>query len=164
MYLIENILLRPEQEGDPFLPICPDPNCTGCMAADPYSYRIQIILPADSSRFSNIAFRNFTETVIREETPAHILPKICWISKEAMGDFEKAYRDWIYLKAGVEPEERQTKLERFVEQLFKIKNVYPSEKLSPCSGEGGKFILGQTALGTQNTAAPPSTDTIGIIQ
>ncbi len=151
MYLIENILLRPEQEGDPFLPICPDPNCTSCAAADPYSYRIHIVLPADGNRFSNIAFRNFTETVIREETPAHILPKICWISQEAMGDFETAYRDWIDLKAGVAPEERQTKLARFIEQLFKVKNVYPSEKLSPCSGEGKKFILGQTALGTQKT-------------
>ena len=39
MYLIENILLRPEPEvsDDPFLPICHLPDCTDCADADPYS-------------------------------------------------------------------------------------------------------------------------------
>jgi len=35
MYLIENMLLRPEQHTDPFLPICPTPNCNDCAEADP---------------------------------------------------------------------------------------------------------------------------------
>ena len=48
MYLIENILLRPEQGGDPFLPICPASNCTDCAGEDPCSYRIHIILPGEN--------------------------------------------------------------------------------------------------------------------
>ncbi|MBD2563978.1 MULTISPECIES: diguanylate cyclase [Nostoc] len=152
MYLIENILLRPEpdQESDPFLPICPDPNCTDCTEADPYSYRIHIILPNYTSRFSNMYFRQFVETVIREETPAHILPKICWISKEDMATLEKLYRDWIYLKAEVDTTQRQEKLAKFIETLFKVKNVYPSNNLYECNSpeEEPKFILGTTALGT----------------
>lgn len=153
MYLIENILLRPEQKIDPFLPICVDPNCAGCSEKDPYSYRLHIILPAESSRFKDIDFRRFAEGVIREETPAHILPKICWINKEEMAAFEKAYRDWIYLKAGRESADRKEKLERFIELLFAVKNVYPSEKLRDCEPgeEKPKFILGETALGSQNT-------------
>jgi hypothetical protein len=151
MYLIENMLLRPEQNTDPFLPICPTPNCNDCAEADPYSYRIHIILPAYGKRMGEIEFRRFAEVVIREETPAHILPKICWIDKEDMIELQKLYRDWIYLKAGVEKAARRDKLMKFIKQLFTVKNVYPPQKLSECdSGEDQpKFILGQTALGTQ---------------
>lgn len=157
MYLIENILLRPEQEGDPFLPICVDPNCADCAEKDPYSYRIHIILPAYSSRFREIDFRRFAEGVIREETPAHILPKICWINKEDMAAFEKLYRDWIYLKSGRESANRKEKLTNFIEALFAVKNVYPSERLRECEpgDERPKFILGETALGTETTEPTP---------
>lgn len=148
MYLIENILLRPDDSSDPFLPICP---AAGCAEEDPYSYRIHIILPAEAGRFSNMDFRRFAEGVIREETPAHILPKICWISKEDMAGFEKLYRDWIYLKAGAETTQRNEKLTSFIKKLFEVKNVYPSQKLHECgSGEEvSKFIIGHTALGTK---------------
>jgi hypothetical protein len=150
MYLVEHILLHPEQTGDPFLPICADPNCNDCAEADPYSYRISIILPAFSSRFSNMEFRRYAEQLIRAETPAHILPKICWISEEDMLLFEEKYRDWIYLKAGADITNRANKLNDFIEILFAVKNVYPSQALHECDcGEDmSKFILGQTSLGT----------------
>lgn len=153
MYLIENILMRPEQNTDPFLPICPTQNCSDCAEADPYSYRINIILPAYSGHFSNMKFRRFAEEIIRQETPAHILPKICWINKDDMAELEKLYRDWIYLKAGVEKADREDKLKKFIKKLFAVKSVYPPQKLSDCnsSGEQPKFILGQTALGTGKT-------------
>ena len=153
MYLIENILLRPEQNTDPFLPICPTPDCNDCAEIDPYSYRIHVVLPAYSDRFKNMHFRRFVEEVIREETPAHILPKICWINQENMAELEKLYRDWIYLKAGVAPADREEKLRSFIDKLYKVKNVYEPQKLSECdSGETQpKFILGRTALGTEPT-------------
>jgi uncharacterized protein len=151
MYLIENILLRPEENTDPFLPICPTPNCTDCAEIDPYSYRIHVILPAYTSRFSNMHFRRFVEEVIRSETPAHILPKICWIDRENMVALEKLYRDWIYLKAGVDKTNRGDKLRSFINKLFKVKNVYEPQKLRECdsSEDELKFILGRTALGTK---------------
>jgi uncharacterized protein len=156
MYLIENILLRPDLPDDRFLPICPEPNCTDCEDLDPYSYRIQIILPAYGSRFGDIKFRRFAEQVIREETPAHILPKICWVSKEDMTVVERLYRDWIYLKAGVDTTQRQEKLKEFIEQLFAVKNIYPSQKLSECDAPENqpKFILGQNTLGTAKNITP----------
>ena len=150
MFLLEMILLRPEQDSDPFLPICPDPNCTDCSEEDPYSYRIHVILPAYSSRFSNMNFRRFAEEVIRTETPAHILPRICWISKDDMARLEKAYRDWIYLKAGARTAQRNAKLAAFRDILFAVRNVYPPQQLHECdTGEDQpKFLLGQSALGT----------------
>lgn len=150
MYLIENILLRPESDADPFLPICAAGNGSSCAESDPYSFRIHIILPAYGSRFQSMDFRRFAEEVIREETPAHILPKICWISRDDMAAFETAYREWIYLKAGVEKSRRQEKLSRFIEMLFTVRNCYPTEHLHECDAgdERPKFILGLTSLGT----------------
>jgi len=154
MYLIENILLLPEQADDPFLPICPASTSAPCMQEDPYSYRLHIILPAEVGRFSNMDFRRFAEEVIREETPAHILPKICWISKEDMDMLEAQYRDWIYLKAGASAEtsDRQNKLTEFLKTLFAVKNIYKHTQLYECGAgeEKEKFILGQTALGTMD--------------
>ncbi|HEY5706357.1 MAG TPA: hypothetical protein VIS96_12355 [Terrimicrobiaceae bacterium] len=143
LYLIEMILLRPELPLDPFLPLCPDQE-------DPYSYRIHVILPAYSSRFGNMDFRHFAEEVIREETPAHVLPRICWISRQDMAALEKAYRDWISVKAGANTAESTAKLQAFISILFTVRNVYPPRKLHECgAGEDQpKFLLGQTALGS----------------
>lgn len=150
MYLIEMILLRPEQTDDPFLPICADPNCLDCTEEDPYSYRLHVILPAYSSRFSDMEFRRFVEEVIRQEMPAHILPRICWVNQAQMATLEKEYRAWIYLKAGVEPSKRTAKLEAFIETLSEARNVYKSQRLHGCGAPEGKekFLLGKTALGT----------------
>lgn len=156
MYLIENLLLRTELPSDDFLPICPNPSCVDCAEIDPYSYRIHIVLPGYGSRFGEIDFRRFAEDLIRKETPAHLLPKICWISKEDMTVFEKLYRNWIELKAGVDTTQRQAKLKDFIQQLFAIKNVYPPQKLHDCDSaeDQPKFILGQTALGTGRKSKP----------
>lgn len=110
MYLIENILLRPERDGDPFLPICPDPGCIGCADIDPYSYRIHLVLPAYGGRFADPEFRRWAEGVIREETPAHIQPKVCWISREDMEQLQDLYYDWLRLKAGIEPDGKGKKI------------------------------------------------------
>ncbi len=150
MYLIENILLRPEKPNDPFLPICVDNNCQECSELDPYSYRLHIILPAENTRFSNMDFRRFAESVIRAEVPAHILPKICWINKQDMAGLESVYRTWISLKSGRTTANRQSILEKFIQRLFSVKNIYPNKKLHDCSAieTSEKFIVGHTALGS----------------
>ena len=153
LFVIENILLRPGQEGDPFLPICVDPNCTGCEDDEPYSFRIHVVLPAYAGRFRQMEFRRFVEEVIREETPAHILPKVCWIAEDDMAGFEAACRDWIDLRSGASEEDRAAKLTRFRDLLYSLKNVYPVQKLADCSApeDQPKFILGRTALGSSDT-------------
>lgn len=151
MYFIENLLLLPEDPSDPFLPIPNNPDPLDCALEDPYSYRLHIILPAYAGRFRTMAFRRFAETVIRSEVPAHLLPKVCWISQEKMATLAKTYHDWIYLKAGVEPDLRQAKLQAFFEELCSAHNVYETQLLKECQ-EGEEepqlFILGQTALGS----------------
>ncbi|MBK7173997.1 MAG: diguanylate cyclase [Bacteroidales bacterium] len=150
MYLVENILLRPDPEhpDDPFLPICTSEQQTSCSDMDPYSYRIHFILPAENGRFRNMQFRQFVESVIREETPAHILPKVCWISKEDMSMLETTYKDWIYLISGKDITNRKQKLEAFIKALYEVKNTYPSQLLRDCRTNEDKFILGLTSLGS----------------
>lgn len=155
MYLLEMILLRPLSSPDPFVPICSDPNCTDCADCDPYSYRIHVILPAYAGRFQQMPFRRFAEEVIRQETPAHIVPRICWINKDDMTDFQAAYRDWIGLEAGADVTNRTAKLQKLIDILCKLRNVYPPQKLHDCAGAGDKFVLDQSPLGTLQVRPQP---------
>lgn len=159
LYLIENLLLLPGESkppySEPFMPICVDPNCTDCADDDPYSYRIHVVLPAYAGRFQNTAFRRFVEETIREETPAHILPKVCWINEADMAELEQAYRDWIPICAGVTDTKRAEKMEKLISILFKIKSVYPKRLLYDCSSDESKppFIVGRSALGSEESQA-----------
>jgi hypothetical protein len=150
MFVVENILLRSEAADDPWLPVYAEPDCTDCPRNDPYSYRIHIILPAYAGRFATMEFRRFAEALIRDEVPAHILPKICWISRDDMRLLERSYRDWIALRAGATDADRTTVLTKFIDALYRVKNVYPPGRLHACErGEDPRrFILGRSALGT----------------
>ncbi|WP_114325454.1 diguanylate cyclase [Candidatus Colwellia aromaticivorans] len=171
MHVIENILLRPTSKEDPLLPICVDDNCEGCADLDPYSYRLQIILPAYGERFEDIDFREFSEDLIRNEIPAHIMAKICWISKKSMSEFQIHYKKWLSLKAtqfaqtfdsnttsntttsgisdsepvdttlAVDLQEQSEILSKFINALFNTKNVYYKERLHDCEGEDNSLFV-----------------------
>jgi hypothetical protein len=150
LFVIENILLRPSSDG-PFLPICVDPNCADCEDKDPYSYRVHIVLPAYAGRFTNMEFRRFVEEVIREETPAHILPKVCWISRERMRTVETTYREWLELPRNANAATRAQALAALIGILETIKNVYPASRLEECEegvAQPQPFRLGRTVLGS----------------
>ncbi|MDD3355246.1 hypothetical protein, partial [Zoogloea sp.] len=142
-----------QAHDDPFLPICVDPDCTDCADTDPYSWRLQIILPAYAGRFQNMDFRRFVEQTIRQEVPAHLLPRICWVNADDMARFEGAYRDWLLLHAGASRPnrvERHARLNALVDALTGMKNQYPQRRLFDCTAEAPSppFVLGQTALGS----------------
>jgi hypothetical protein len=150
MLLIEDILLRMDGFADPRPAICADPDCTDCPLDDPYSYRLHVLLPAYAGRFANMDFRSFTEEVIRQETPAHILPRICWIDQDHMQKVEKAYHEWLQARAAV-ASDLNTKLGVLLDALDAARNVYPTQTLHPCvPGDATpKFVLGRTRLGTE---------------
>ncbi len=158
MYLIENILLRPQQT-DPFMPICIDANCTDCAGADPYSYRLHFVLPAYAGRFQNMDFRRFIEETIRAETPAHLLPKICWIGPDDMASVESAWRDCISLIAGTTIADRNSKLQALFNTLANAKNIYPAHPLRDCNcnPEQPPFVLNRNALGSNTPSLSPDT-------
>ncbi|GAB4107758.1 hypothetical protein GCM10028791_02050 [Echinicola sediminis] len=127
IFLIEHILLRPNQKDNAhaktqaeagkdytlarFMPFCSD-DFELCQNIDPYSFRVSIVLPGYTYRFANKDFRDYLENLIREELPAHIVAKICWIG----------YRE------GEEPEIPQEDVENPTEPIFKENQLVRFEK------------------------------------
>jgi uncharacterized protein YegP (UPF0339 family) len=164
MFLVEHILLRPDfsqpkTELDEFMPICTD-NCESCEPVDPYSYRISVVLPGWTYRFSNPDFRNFMEELIRKEIPAHVLARICWIGdrknevdddKNDMLLFEVAWKEFLLAKTKADPEKIKIKLKNLINILSELNSIYPTGRLLDCDDEEdlleGRIILGRTFIG-----------------
>ncbi|MBO9584838.1 MAG: hypothetical protein J7574_11825 [Flavobacterium sp.] len=166
MFLVEHMMLRPDVNQitvnpDTFMPICAD-ECGDCEPIDPYSYRVSVILPGYTLRFANTDFRNYIEKIIKEELPAHVLAKICWIgyrekdlkdpAENQLVQFEKAYKDYLIAKTDLNQEQPEPQLISFIKSLTSLDNVYPTGRLFDCSDENerlsDKIILGKTNLGS----------------
>lgn len=87
LIVVEHLLLRPKFPGDALYPACCDDGCGLCGEEDPYSFRLTFVMPGWTPEFAeNLDFRHFAERTIREETPAHLLAKICWAGNAGMAD------------------------------------------------------------------------------
>ncbi|MEM9544979.1 MAG: hypothetical protein AAGA77_03355 [Bacteroidota bacterium] len=174
MYFFENILLRPDHEDEEatgkFMEICVDDDCKQCKPYDPYSFRLTIVLPGWTKRFRNIYFREFAERVIREEVPAHILTRICWIGYPAseegeqptqMENLEKIYHEWLELKMSTPKDQTENdKLKPLVDLLHELDTIYPTGTLHDCKGDASgtsPIILNQSSLGDINIEQNGST-------
>ena len=161
MYLIEHILLRPDESkdytitADSFLPVC---DCDDCEPLDPYSFRVSVVLPGWTERFSNMDFRNFMEDLIRRELPAHVLARICWIGypdgavendKNEMIQLETAWKTFLDTMNKNDQDIQILKDLRTI--LSKLHSIYPTGFLYDCNDETedlkDKIILGRTNLG-----------------
>lgn len=162
MYVIEHILLRPNvlenSKIDEFFEINTN-NCDGCGSLDPYSFKVSIVLPGWTERYSNIDFRNFVENLIQKELPAHILAKICWIGYPAsydtkgeeneMIELEKAYKNWLVEKTTMGQKQPENELKRLKKIVNTLHTIYTQGKLHNCNSdeEQQDIILGRTNLG-----------------
>ncbi len=157
MYVVEHILLRPDRMNagpGEFMPVCIDANGNYCRPLDPYSFRIDVILPGYSLRLRNKYFRQYAERIIRMETPAHILPRICFVDETHMLEFETVYEDWRTAKRKSKrldvPMDNviNTKLIDVLENLF---TIYDQGYLADCNDDTddiNPIVLGATYLGT----------------
>ena len=123
-YLLEHVLLRPVRNDisntDNFLPTINN-NENRFQIKDPYSFRISFFFPSGmerdfndsnatprertwSFRFRSLAFKEFLSKIIREETPAHILPQIYFLDTNtsvdapttpSLNNFEKVFQNWL---------------------------------------------------------------------
>ena len=165
LFVVEHMLLRPdvtaeEPDGSPFMPICAD-QCDSCEPLDPYSYRVSIVIPGFTYRFYNTDFRAYMEQVIRQELPAHVLAKICWVGyrdgeiaeeENELMNFEHKYKNYLFAKTNMLQEQPSPELGNFIDALGGLNNVYPNGRLYDCSEEveelSEKVILGKTNLGS----------------
>ncbi|MFC4635117.1 hypothetical protein ACFO3O_14450 [Dokdonia ponticola] len=109
-----------EEFKAPFLPICTD-NCEDDCGIDPYSYRVSIVIPGYTYRFSNPDFRNYMENIIKEELPAHVLPKICWVGHRE-NDLENVKEQYLQQ---LENEEAAA-LQQIDDEIELLQNETPS--------------------------------------
>ena len=73
--VVEHLLLRPKFPGDALLA-----GCEPCADADPWSFRLTLVLPGWSAPYSDdLDWRDFATATVQEEVPAHLLPKVCWV-------------------------------------------------------------------------------------
>ncbi len=161
IFLVEHLLLLPENNptttSNHYMPICIDDCSEECCIPDPYSFKISVVLPGYTYRFSDVDFRNFAEDIIRQEIPSHILGKICWIGHrkgnvdDAENDllrFEKTFKQFLSDKSN----DKQDHLPEFIEALGELNSIYNVGELFDCTDETdditGKIILGRTNLGT----------------
>jgi hypothetical protein len=124
-----------------------------CADLDPYSYRVHFILPEYAGRFHDMEFRRFVEETIRTETPAHILPKVCWVSADDMSAIQVAYKEWLEILSGAKSADRVVKIQTLIHVLEKSKNVYPAQLLRDCGSDPAKppIMLGRSALGSDTS-------------
>jgi hypothetical protein len=150
-YLIEHILLRPLSNTDPLLDVCLEPDCDSCGDEDPYSFRISVILPYWPSRFRLTRFRRFFEHTLRLETPAHILPRICWAAQADMQALDRTYRAWLEAKAKQPPDPVATSsaLNALVDVLKRLKSVHPAVELHDFREDRGEnpVLLDRSNIG-----------------
>ena len=78
--IVEHLLLRPKFPGDALYPVYADDVCSLCADTDPYSCRLTFVMPGWTAPYNiNMEMRRFADRTIRQESPAHLLAKICWV-------------------------------------------------------------------------------------
>lgn len=137
-------------------------SCEGCETDifDPYSYRVSVVLPGFAYRFQDPDFRRYAETVIRQEIPAHILAKICWVGdrwsdqQTALNDlseFEVAFKKYLSDKSRNNIVNLGNSITDLLAALAHLNNIYRPGRLLDCDANDndtldGKIILGQSNL------------------
>ncbi|MEH6628274.1 MAG: hypothetical protein V7739_17660 [Motiliproteus sp.] len=151
MYLIEHLLLRPRRAEAELPTTCLGSDSNACSDEDPFSFKASVILPYWPTRFRNMAFRQFFENLLREQAPAHVHLKICWINHWQMVALEQALRGWLAALASeafASPllTQRQNAL---IEVLGSLRSVYPTATLHDCDDDDSAepVRLGSTNLG-----------------
>jgi hypothetical protein len=85
LVVVEHLLLRPKFPGDALYPACCEGGCCACGEEDPYSFRLTYVMPGWMGQFTgNLDLRRFADRTIRQETPSHLLAKICWVGNDGL--------------------------------------------------------------------------------
>lgn len=83
LIVVEHLLLRPKFPGDALYPACSEGACQICGDEDPYSFRLTFVMPGWTPQSTNnLDLRRFAERTIQQETPSHLLGKICWVGND----------------------------------------------------------------------------------
>jgi hypothetical protein len=149
LILIEHMLLRPRQEEYILMDACLPDNCAFCGDESPYSFKLSIVLPYWPTRFRKMHFRRHIEMLVHTETPAHLLPKVCWADPFAWQELEDAWQAWLAARQMGKPAQLKNATNRLIRALENVETVYPEAVLHDCEDDKDEnpVILNQTKLG-----------------
>lgn len=68
-----------------------------------FDFRMSVVLPAWPARFQDPGFRQVTESLFREYSPAHLKLQFFWLGPSRMKKFEDVYFEW---RAGLQMDNR----------------------------------------------------------
>lgn len=91
LHILEHILLRP---------LAAEFHTEITVPADYYSFKLSVVFPAWTARFSDPAFRRVAVEAVEQNCPAHVYPEFHWLDFEPMEQFERLYKNWLDLKCG----------------------------------------------------------------
>ena len=159
MYDIEDVAeTDPVEYSETFMSSCEE-DCEEDVF-DPYSYRVSVVLPGYAYRFQDPDFRRYAETVIRQEIPAHVLAKICWVgdrltetqtAKSDLSEFEVAFKQYLSDKSKNNTANLGNSIQDLLTALTNLNNIYRPGRLLDCAKDDndsldGKIILGQSNI------------------
>ncbi|MDR6156898.1 hypothetical protein QF023_000414 [Chryseobacterium sp. SLBN-27] len=159
MYEIEGAAeANPVEYSETFMHSCEEDCETDVF--DPYSYKVSVVLPGYAYRFQDPDFRRYAETVIRQEIPAHVLAKICWVgdrftetqtAKSDLSEFEVAFRQYLSDKSKNNTVNLGDSIHKLLIALTNLNNIYRPGRLLDCAKDDndsldGKIILGQSNI------------------
>lgn len=156
VFVVEHVLLRPRRvDSDPLLPLCPEPGCEDC-GTDPYSFRITVVLCGEGGIANGeIEWRRFAERAIRQEVPAHLIARICWVGREQLAAFQAAWCAHLAARRTepVSPVAFTRTLDDFLDVFTALKNVYPPASLHDCAdgNDDNRVFLNQTVITAKPT-------------
>lgn len=94
IHIIEHNLLAPFTNEGVFLEVAREEGLA-VLVDDPYTFHVTVAAPGWTELSLNPTFRGHVEKVIREELPAHLSVKICWLSRSTMAVLEDALESWM---------------------------------------------------------------------
>lgn len=88
LHIIDHILFVPKvKDHNLLLRLTENPDSANVIE-NPYSFHTTVLLPGWLSYCKKKSFRDLVEKTIREEMPAHIVSKICWVNPFVMFQIE----------------------------------------------------------------------------
>ena len=121
---------------------------------DPYSFRVTVVLPGWLKICQSSYFREWAEEIIREEMPAHIVAKICWINPLCMRWLELRYKSFLTTMArATHPNltadwktEQEGKIKLLIQSFNSFRNTYVPLNGYSAGIDSNAFRLDYTSL------------------
>ena len=112
MYMMDTISLRPKFTYTDESLLLPTIDPQAHELRDPYAFQLLFVFPDEPERsaqgwglesdrqvfrLGEGAMKTLVLTEIRENCPAHIIPRILWLAGGELGEFQRRYREWLML-------------------------------------------------------------------